>query len=241
MRAAKPGESNLNSGGHNTVPPFFVLDSLRLDGLRPSHERSVMRPTIEWRDDKVVMIDQRRLPLEEIYVECRTADDVAEAIETMVIRGAPAIGVAAAFGLALGFSRLTDAETAAGEFDRISQRLHPHPPDGAQPLLGARTDEGRLRRSPSSAPRRTKARPDPRSPGNGPRGCRDQQKNRRERRRARQGRRYDPDSLQRGRLGHGGLWNGGRRHPRGLRAGEKDRGPRRRDPAVPPGRAPHGV
>jgi len=83
-----------------------------------------MRPTIEWRDDKVVMIDQRRLPLEEVYVECRTADDVAEAIETMVIRGAPAIGVAAAFGLALGFSRLTDAETAAREFDRISQRLH---------------------------------------------------------------------------------------------------------------------
>ena len=58
------------------------------------------------------MIDQRRLPAEEVYVECRTAHDVADAIRTMVIRGAPAIGVAAAFGIALaareagdGFSR----------------------------------------------------------------------------------------------------------------------------------------
>lgn len=61
-----------------------------------------MRPTIEWRDDRVVMIDQRRLPLEEAYIECRTAEEVASAIETMVIRGAPAIGVAAAYGVALG-------------------------------------------------------------------------------------------------------------------------------------------
>ena len=55
-----------------------------------------MRPTIEWQDGKVVMIDQRRLPLEEAYLEYRDAEGVAEAIETMVIRGAPAIGVAAA-------------------------------------------------------------------------------------------------------------------------------------------------
>ena len=61
-----------------------------------------MRPTVWWQDDRVVMIDQRRLPAEEIYVECRTAREVADAIRTMVIRGAPAIGVAAAFGVALG-------------------------------------------------------------------------------------------------------------------------------------------
>ena len=62
----------------------------------------VMLPTIEWRDDAVVMIDQRKLPAEEVYVPCRTAPEVARAIRTMVIRGAPAIGVAAAMGLALG-------------------------------------------------------------------------------------------------------------------------------------------
>ncbi len=58
--------------------------------------------TIEWRDDKVYMIDQRKLPLEEVYVECSDHKQVADAIKTMVIRGAPAIGVAAAMGAALG-------------------------------------------------------------------------------------------------------------------------------------------
>ncbi len=82
-----------------------------------------MLPTIEWREGKVIMIDQRKLPGEEIYIECRTHEDVAEAIEKMVIRGAPAIGVAAAFGLALGFSRIKDAAGADAEFDRISARL----------------------------------------------------------------------------------------------------------------------
>src|SRR5688572_23203734 len=64
-----------------------------------------MLPTIEWTDDAVVMIDQRKLPASEVYVSCRTAQDVAKAIKTMVIRGAPAIGVAAAMGIALGMQR----------------------------------------------------------------------------------------------------------------------------------------
>lgn len=58
--------------------------------------------TIEWKDDRVLMIDQRKLPVEEVYVECLTFEDVARAIKEMVIRGAPAIGVAAAMGIALG-------------------------------------------------------------------------------------------------------------------------------------------
>lgn len=66
----------------------------------PSDHPSQVR-TIEWRHDAVVMIDQRRLPLEEVYVTCRTWEEVAESIRTMVIRGAPAIGVAAAMGMAL--------------------------------------------------------------------------------------------------------------------------------------------
>ena len=64
-----------------------------------------MLPTIAWEDDAVVMIDQRKLPAEEKYVRCRTAAEVAKAIMTMAIRGAPAIGVAAAMGLALGMKR----------------------------------------------------------------------------------------------------------------------------------------
>ena len=64
-----------------------------------------MLPTIEWQGDVVRMIDQRKLPGQEVYVECKTANEVARAIKTMVIRGAPAIGVAAAMGIALGMQR----------------------------------------------------------------------------------------------------------------------------------------
>src|SRR5919109_1341551 len=70
-----------------------------------------MLPTIEWKDDAVVMIDQRKLPSTEVYVNCKTAAEVAKAIKTMVIRGAPAIGVAAAMGIALGMRRSTATGT----------------------------------------------------------------------------------------------------------------------------------
>jgi len=82
-----------------------------------------MLPTIEWRGDRVVMIDQRKLPGEELYVECRDSESVAEAIETMIIRGAPAIGVAAAYGVALGFLAVKDGGRAAADFAVISDRL----------------------------------------------------------------------------------------------------------------------
>ena len=61
-----------------------------------------MIKTIEWTDEGVVMIDQRRLPNEELYPVFKTYEEVACAIEDMVVRGAPAIGVAAAMGIALG-------------------------------------------------------------------------------------------------------------------------------------------
>ncbi len=66
------------------------------------------------------MIDQRKLPTQEVYVRCKTASEVARAITTMVIRGAPAIGVAAAMGLALGMRRSTATGTQkfAAEFQK---------------------------------------------------------------------------------------------------------------------------
>jgi methylthioribose-1-phosphate isomerase len=66
-----------------------------------------MLPTIDLQDDAIVMVDQRKLPAQELYVRCRTVPEVAKAIRTMVIRGAPAIGVAAAMGIALGMKRST--------------------------------------------------------------------------------------------------------------------------------------
>jgi methylthioribose-1-phosphate isomerase len=70
-----------------------------------------MLPTIAREDNVVVMIDQRKLPAHETYVRCKTAPEVARAIKTMVIRGAPAIGVAAAMGIAVGMRRSTATGT----------------------------------------------------------------------------------------------------------------------------------
>lgn len=61
--------------------------------------------TIQWQADHLLMIDQRKLPHEEIYLKCENHDDVSEAIQKMVIRGAPAIGVAAAMGVVLGVKK----------------------------------------------------------------------------------------------------------------------------------------
>src|SRR3979409_1465268 len=70
-----------------------------------------MVETIEWTPGGVVMIDQRLLPRQQGFVTCHTYQEVAEAIKTMVIRGAPAIGVAAAMGVALGVQQDADFET----------------------------------------------------------------------------------------------------------------------------------
>jgi methylthioribose-1-phosphate isomerase len=79
-----------------------------------------MLPTIDWQGDVIVMVDQRKLPAQEIYVRCHTPQEVAKAIRTMVIRGAPAIGVSAAMGLALGVRRSAAKGTrqAAVEFQK---------------------------------------------------------------------------------------------------------------------------
>jgi methylthioribose-1-phosphate isomerase len=66
-----------------------------------------MIQTIKWINNKVVMIDQTRLPTEEVYREYENYKDVAQAIKNMVIRGAPAIGVAAAMGIALGVQSIS--------------------------------------------------------------------------------------------------------------------------------------
>jgi methylthioribose-1-phosphate isomerase len=73
-----------------------------------------MVETIQWTDAGVVMIDQTKLPREQVFVTCRTYQEVAEAIRSMVIRGAPAIGVAAAMGVALGVQEDANFETVCG-------------------------------------------------------------------------------------------------------------------------------
>ena len=79
-----------------------------------------MLPTIAWQGEDIVMVDQRKLPAAEIYVTCKSVNDIAKAIKHMVIRGAPAIGVCAAMGLALGAARskATGTKQFTTEFQR---------------------------------------------------------------------------------------------------------------------------
>src|SRR5262252_9625775 len=84
-----------------------------------------MVQTLEWTESGVRFIDQTRLPTEEAYVVCKSYEHVADAIRNMVVRGAPAIGVAAAMGIALGVKN-SKAETVGElklEFDKICDAM----------------------------------------------------------------------------------------------------------------------
>src|SRR5258708_20361297 len=80
-----------------------------------------MIQTLEWTNQGVRFIDQTKLPTEEVYVTCKTHEQVADVIRNMVVRGAPAIGVAAAMGIALGVknSKATTGAELKPQFDQI--------------------------------------------------------------------------------------------------------------------------
>src|SRR5215467_9099747 len=80
-----------------------------------------MIQTLEWTESGVRFIDQTKLPTEEVYVNCNSFEEVADVIRNMVVRGAPAIGVAAAMGIALGIknSEATNLADLKKDFDRI--------------------------------------------------------------------------------------------------------------------------
>ncbi len=84
-----------------------------------------MIKTLEWTDAGVRFIDQTKLPTEEVYVTCKNCEEVADAIRTMIVRGAPAIGVAAAMGVALGAlqSQAKTLREFEREFDAICNLL----------------------------------------------------------------------------------------------------------------------
>jgi methylthioribose-1-phosphate isomerase len=70
---------------------------------------------LRWNGQTLSLLDQRLLPREEVWIECRTAREVADAIRTMVVRGAPAIGVSAAFGMAMAAAQGEDLQRAGDE------------------------------------------------------------------------------------------------------------------------------
>ena len=87
----------------------------------PSATRAPPHGVVRLEDDRVVLLDQRRLPDEEADLECRDAAEVAEAIRTLAVRGAPAIGVAAAYGYALAAALGHDLDEA----DRVLRSSRP--------------------------------------------------------------------------------------------------------------------
>src|SRR5258708_5320203 len=81
----------------------------------------VVRP-IRWRGEALEVLDQRRLPAAQVWLRCQTVEDVARAIETLAVRGAPAIGIAAAYGLALGMGADADGDPTR-RLEDASRRL----------------------------------------------------------------------------------------------------------------------
>ena len=187
-----------------------------------------MLPTIEWQGDAVVMIDQRKLPGKEVYVHCRTANEVARAIKTMVIRGAPAIGVAAAMGLALGVRKSTATGTRqlTAEFLKHCETMAATRPTAVnlfwaidrmkRVFAAAGAGGGVGRRRPGAARSR--------GPGDPRRGRGELSRAGRAWRRARPADGVGAHALQRRRAGDRRLRHRARRHPRRGRSGQDGAG-----------------
>jgi methylthioribose-1-phosphate isomerase len=78
---------------------------------------------MRWEDGRLRLLDQTRLPAEEVWLDCESPDQVADAIRRLAVRGAPAIGVAAAYGLVLGVQTVRDPEALAGRFAAVAELL----------------------------------------------------------------------------------------------------------------------
>jgi methylthioribose-1-phosphate isomerase len=105
-----------------------------------------MIKTVEWTDAGVRFIDQTKLPTQETFVTCKTYEEVADAIRTMIVRGAPAIGVAAAMGVALGVrdSQALDHAALKRDLDHICDVLAATRPTAVNLFWGIRRMKARF-------------------------------------------------------------------------------------------------
>ncbi len=200
--------------------------------------------TVEILPGEVVLIDQRALPNEERYVTCHTWQDVAARITDMTVRGAPAIGVTAAGGVALAAGAAAaehpaDAAAFRADLDEVAAGLRPR---GLRPSTCA----GRWPRCVRSGSlRRGRRRPGRPAAGRAQAILADDIARCLRHRRVRRGvvrrRRHDPHALQRRRPRDRRVRHGAGRHARRHDATAGHLGARRRDPALAAGRPPHGV
>jgi methylthioribose-1-phosphate isomerase len=109
---------------------------------------------VEWTDGVVRMLDQRRLPHQVIYVETRSYHEVAEAIRNMTIRGAPSIGVAAAYGMALAavYSPAADGTALRADLEQAAEVLRAARPTAANLFYAVERVLGRVSQSASNEP-----------------------------------------------------------------------------------------
>ena len=103
--------------------------------------------TIEWKDDHIRLLDQTLLPLQEKYIEIRTLDQMCDAIVRLAVRGAPAIGVAAAMGIALGLlnSQVGNKDELDEAFNRICSQIASTRPTAVNLFLGRGANEKTIR------------------------------------------------------------------------------------------------
>ncbi len=149
-RPGRPGAVD-GGGGHGRSHDPEILPSL-------SNAQGASMPafeTIIWEDGAVVILDQTRLPREEAYLRCRDWREVGDAIRRLSVRGAPAIGVAAALGLALG-ARQLDTRLPRAEFDRrlaeISRGLAATRPTAVNLFWALERMERAVRENPALTP-----------------------------------------------------------------------------------------
>ncbi|HVT59942.1 MAG TPA: S-methyl-5-thioribose-1-phosphate isomerase [Thermoanaerobaculia bacterium] len=105
MSASPPGGPSGPAGPGGATGPAAELSPLR------------------WRGDSLQLLDQTRLPVDEVWLDCRSPEQVADAIRRLAVRGAPAIGVAAAYGLALGMAAERDPRRLRERFEEVAGLL----------------------------------------------------------------------------------------------------------------------
>ena len=200
---------------------------------------------VRWEHDRLILLDQRLLPGQELERAYARWEDVADAIRTLVVRGAPAIGVAAAFGVVLAARQQPRHDVRRRcwrDLEIALKGLAAHAAHRGQPLLGARPDAARAPR-PRASGRSTEVRAAAagRGAGDPRRGHRRQPRARRSRRHAGAAERAHPHALQRGRAGHRRLRHRARRRALGPRAGQGRAAVGGRDAAGDAGLAAHRV
>jgi uncharacterized protein YggU (UPF0235/DUF167 family) len=135
-------------------PLTRATDALRLVDVPP-----LTFSPVSWQRDRLVLLDQRRLPGEEVYLECRAWPEVADAIRTLAVRGAPAIGVAAAFGIALAglASSARDADALLADIETAIAGLAATRPTAVNLFWALERMRRRAREAPNLPPERLRA------------------------------------------------------------------------------------